>query len=171
MQLGARSGILGLGLSHVHNLQSYVDAALALRPAPATCKKLCQAYLERVDPLVRVFHRPSLVAFLLDGKSYLHYHDTDPILDVLRSAVFFIAIVSLTEEQCRSTFDTDRASLIAIYRFACENALDRVGLITTEDISVVQSLVLYLVRIAARIHSLNLAQHVLTDAQVRRAHL
>ncbi|MCJ1319516.1 hypothetical protein MMC15_004852 [Xylographa vitiligo] len=144
LKFGIGSGNLGLCLSHVHNLQSYVEAALALRPAPAICKKLYQAYLKRVDPLVRGFHRPLLVAFLLDGQTYLHYHDTDPVLDLLRSAVLLIAIVSLTEEQCRSTFDADRVGLIAFYRFACENALDRVGLITTKEISVLQSLVLYL---------------------------
>ena len=78
---------------------------------------------------------------------------------------------ALTEEQCRSTFDADRVGLIAIYRFACENALDRVGLITTEDISVLQYLVLYLVRITARIPSLYVAKHILIDASVRRAHI
>lgn len=147
LQHRAQGSILGLGFSHSQNPQSYIDAALALRPALAVCKKLYQAYLHGVDPIVRLFHCPSLMDFLLDGKSYLDYHDSDPILDVLRSAVFFVAIVSLTEEQCHSMFDADRTSLIATYRLACEVALDRAGLITTEDITVLQSLVLYLVSI------------------------
>ena len=139
--------MLGLGFrSHSQNPQSYIDAALALRPAPAVCKKLCEAYLHRVDPIVRVLHRPSLIEFLLGGKPYLGYHDTSPVLDVLRSAVFFVAVVSLTEEQCHSIFESDRASFITTYRLACEVALDRAGLITTEDITVLQSFVLYLVR-------------------------
>ena len=91
--------------------------------------------------------------FLLGGRSYLNYHDTDPILDVLRSAVFVVTIVSLTEEQCHSMFDADKTSLIATYRLACEVALDRAGLITTEDITVLQSFVLYIVCITPRIPS------------------
>lgn len=153
LQQRAQGSVLGLGFSHSQNPQSYIDAALALRPALAVCNKLCQVYLNRVDPVVRIFHRPSLMDFLLDGKSYLDYQDTDPVLDVLRSAVFFVAIVSLTEEQCHSMFDADQTSLIATYRLACEVALDRAGLITTEDITVLQSLVLYLVCITARISS------------------
>ncbi len=85
--------VLGLSLSgYSRNPPSYIDATLALRPSPTISKKLCQAYLERVDPIVRVLHRPSPTDFLLEGKSYFDYHDTDPILDVLRSAVFFIAM-------------------------------------------------------------------------------
>ena len=90
------------------------------------------------------------MGFLLDGKPYLDYHDTDPVLDVLRSAVFVVAAVSLTESQCHSIFDADRTSFIATYRLACEVSLDRAGLITTEDITVLQSFVLYLVRISSR---------------------
>ena len=135
---------LGFG-SHFQSPQSYIDAALALRPAPAVCKKLCQVYLDRVDPIIRIFHRPSLMGFLLEGKSYLDYHDNNPVLDVLKSSVFVVAIVSLTEEQCQSLFDADRTSFIATHRLACEAALDRAGLITTEDITVLQSFVLYLV--------------------------
>ena len=105
--------------------------------------------------------------FLLHGKSYLDYHDTDPVLDVLRSAVFVVAVVSLTEEQCQSMFDADRTSFIATYRLACEVALDRAGLITTEDITVLQSFVLYLVRITARNPSPCFGQPMLTHAQDR----
>ena len=109
--------------------------------------------------------------FLLHGKSYLDYHDTDPVLDVLRSAVFVIAVVSLTEEKCHFIFDTDRTSLIATHRLACEAALDRAGLITTEDITVLQSFVLYLVRITTRIPSPSFGKVMLTHAQDRRSFL
>lgn len=160
--------MLGLGFSsHSQNPQSYIDAALTLRPVPAVCKKLCQAYLQRVDPIIRVFHRPSLMDFLLGGGSYLNYHDTDPILDVLRSAVFVVAIVSLTEEQCHFMFDADKKSLIATYRLACEVALDRAGLITTEDITVLQSFVLYI--IAVRSHDRSRTAWTLFPIAVRLA--
>ena len=165
----APGSVLGLGSSsHSKNPQSYLDSALALRHNNTVFKKLCQAYLDRVDPLVRVFHRPSLMDFLLDGKSYLGYRDTDPVLDVLMSAVFFVAVVSLTEERCHALFDANKTSLIATYRFACELALDRVGLITTEDITVLQSFVLYLVRTDARIPAPSCRWYILIPAQDRR---
>ena len=138
--------ILGFGIGHHQSHQTYIDATFALRPPFAVCQKLCQAYIDRVHPLVKVLHRPTLVAFLLHGKTYLHYRDTDPVLDLLRAAVFFLAVVTLTDEQCRSSFDTDKSSLTSTHRLACELALDRVGLISTEDITVLQSFVLYLVR-------------------------
>ena len=163
LQQRAPGSVLALGFSsHSQNPQSYIDAALALRPGPAVCKKLCQVYLDRVDPIIRVFHRPSLMDFLLEGKPYLDYHDNNPVLDVLRSSVFVVAVVSLTEEQCHSLFDADKTSFIATHRLACEVALDRAGLITTEDITVLQSFVLYLVCITARI-----GKSMLTHAQDR----
>jgi hypothetical protein len=131
---------------HHQSQQTYIDAALALRPPSAVCQKLCQAYIDRVHPPVKVLHRPTLIGFLLRGKTYLNYNDTDPALDLLRAAVFFLTVVTLSDEQCISAFDTDKSSLIATHRLACELALDRVGLIATEDITVLQSFVLYLVR-------------------------
>lgn len=137
--------VLGFGIGHFQSQQTYLDAALALRPPHAVHQKLCQAYVDRVAPAVKVLHCPTLTGFLLYDKPYLGYHDTDPILDLLRAAVFFMAIVTLTDDQCRSEFNIDKPSLVDNHRLACEVALDRVGLITTEDVTVLQSFVLYLV--------------------------
>ena len=143
---------LGLGLGHSQSSQSYIEVALALRPSPATCRKLCEAFLTRVDALVRLFHRPSLLGFLLEDKQYLNYHAADPVLDALRSTVFFITVVSLNCEQCPSIFDTDKTALVSTYRAACEVAFERVGLVTTEDVTVLQSFVMYLVCILPSTH-------------------
>jgi hypothetical protein len=118
---------------------------LALHPDPVTCEKLVRAYLNRVDPMVKVFHCPSLVRCLLHGEPYLDYSATDIVLDVIKAAVFLITIVSLDGNQCRSLFISERPDLLNKYRLACEISFERVGLINTEDIAVLQAFVLYLV--------------------------
>lgn len=140
----SHSGLFGFGFGN-HSPQTYIDAALALRPSPAVSRKLCQAYMDRVHPLVKILHGPTLVSFLLDGRPYLDYRNTDPVLDLLRASVSFLAIATLSNEQCQSDYDTEKSSLLATYRFACELALDRAGLIYTKDITVLQSFLLYLV--------------------------
>lgn len=108
-------------------------------------KKICNLYLQRVDPIVKILHRPSLMDHFLHDRPYLHYNDSDPVVDLLKAAVLFITSATASEEQCRDVFTTPKTSLVAIHRMACEVFIDRVGLIDTEDVTVLQAFVLYLV--------------------------
>ena len=137
--------MLGFGVGQ-HQNQTYTNAPLASRPPFAVCQKLCQAYIDRVHPPVKALHLPTLLPFLRHGGTYLDYDEMDPVLDLLRAAVFFLTVVTLSEEQCKSDFDMEKSTLVSNYRLACEMAMDRVGLVATEDITILQSFVLYLVK-------------------------
>lgn len=43
------------------------------RPATVSEQQLCHIYIEQVDPIIKILHRPSLEAFMLNGKPYLGY--------------------------------------------------------------------------------------------------
>ncbi|CAM1508994.1 Fc.00g027330.m01.CDS01 [Cosmosporella sp. VM-42] len=107
--------------------------------------QLGQVYLQQVDPLIKILHRPSVAKLMLQGERYLKYPDEHASVEVLKSAVMYSAANSMTENQCRVLFRAPRSSLVVDCRKACEDALERCGLLTTGDITVLQAFVLYLV--------------------------
>jgi len=137
--------VVGSNTGHTGDIRSVGTGFLALRPEPAVCNRLCQVYLRQVDPIIKILHRPSLGRFLLDGNSYLGYEEGHFSVEALVSAVCYSAIGSMTEAQCQSMFHASKSNVGADYRVACERAVERAGLITTNDITVLQAFVLYLV--------------------------
>lgn len=51
----------------------------------------------------------------------------------------------MTENQCQTMFRADKSDIVTYYRVACERAFEQAGLITTNEITVLQAFVLYLV--------------------------
>jgi hypothetical protein len=118
---------------------------LGLTPIPSVSAQLCQIYLRQVDPVMKVIHRPSLSKLLLTGEGYLGRKPGHPSVEALSAAVHYAAISSMTEEQCVSVFHSQKSRLVFDYQTACEMALERAGLMKTNDLTVLQSFVLYLV--------------------------
>ena len=82
---------------------------------------------------------------MLDSESYLGYEEDHFSVEALRSAVCYSAICSMSEEQCQSVFHASKSIVAADYRVFSEGAIERAGLVTTNDITVLQAFVLYLV--------------------------
>ncbi|GKZ35684.1 hypothetical protein AbraIFM66950_006435 [Aspergillus brasiliensis] len=133
--------VLGLGAS---------NPSAALRPMsplqnPVVARQLCEVYLQQVDPVIKVLHRPSLNRWMVQGEPYLAYADGHPSVEALGAAVCYSAIGSMTDNQCSVLFHANKAELLAEARVACETAIGRAGLLTTRDITVLQAFILYLV--------------------------
>ena len=143
--------MLGLGQGTLRDPGVYLEAAMVSRPDPDTLARLWNVYITRVDPIVRLFHQPTLQEYLLHGKPYLKYDDNDPTLNLVRSSIFFISVATLQDSQCRALFGIEKQAALESYRNACELALEQVELIVTEDITVLQSFMLYLVSLLTRI--------------------
>ncbi|KAK3387320.1 hypothetical protein B0H63DRAFT_521378 [Podospora didyma] len=131
--------VLGLSEPSSHIFQQ------AARVHPTTAQKLCQVYLQQVDPIIKILHRPSLGNFMLHGGGYLGYQEGHPSTQVLSAAVSYAAAGSMTENQCQKNLHTGKSSIVADCRRACEAALERSGLLYTRDVTVLQAFVLYLV--------------------------
>lgn len=112
---------------------------------PKIREHLCTVYSRQVDPVFKVLHWPSVCSYLIYGKQYLNYQPGDSAAEALAAAVYYTATCSLTDMQCLSLFAENKAAVIPRYRAACEASLDRAGLTTTQDLTVLQAFVLYLV--------------------------
>lgn len=108
-------------------------------------RRLCQVYLDQVDPVIKILHRPSLSKFMEHGERYLDYPESS--VAALSAAVCYAAACSLSEMQCQAMFQNSKASVVALTQRACESALEQAEILITSDITVLQAFVLYLVRL------------------------
>ncbi|KPM46534.1 hypothetical protein AK830_g119 [Neonectria ditissima] len=118
-------------------------SALPLGRDKMVWRKLCQIYLKHVDPIIKLIHRPSLSKWMQGGQ-YLGYPDSHPSIAALRSSIAYSAAYSLTESQCQTMFNMTKPTVVADCRQACEAALGASGLLSTNDITVLQAFVMYL---------------------------
>ena len=134
-------GISVLGLSGPNNCSAVTRQSVGGQ----VVRELCQIYLDQVDPIIKILHRPSLAQWLLQGQGYLSYPEGHASLQALSSAVCYSAASSMTERQCQELFLTDKTCVVADCRRVCEAAIEKSGLLATRDITVLQAFVLYLV--------------------------
>ena len=131
---------MGLSLGHTPRPHS-----LSIRPSPAVTAALCDIYLNHVDRIIKVLHRPSLKRHLLEGTPYPALKSSRDAENALDTAVFYAAVASMTDRQCYELFHCSRKEVLPEYQSACEMALERADLMRTTDMTVLQAFVLYLV--------------------------
>lgn len=112
---------------------------------PVRRRILVDIFLRQVDPILKVLHRPSLCAYLLEGKPYLDYAPEHPVPAALASAVFYMASSSLAEDQCLALLAERKETVLARYNDETMTALARVDFLVTNHLTVLQAFVLSLV--------------------------
>ena len=75
-----------------------------------------RVYKERVDPLVKVLHIPSIEPTVLTAAS--HLANLSKGFEALLFAVYYGAATSMSAEDCLSKLGEERNVLLARYRFA-----------------------------------------------------
>lgn len=132
---GFSPGLLGSAQLH----------SLSLRPTPPVTAALCNVYLDQVDRIIKILHRPSLKGRLIDGTSYSSSRSSITAENALDAAVFYAAVASMTDRQCQSLFHCNKVTVLPEYQRACEMSLERADLTRTRDVTVLQAFILYLV--------------------------
>lgn len=107
--------------------------------------QLCRVYLQNVDPIIKILHRPTISGWMLEGDRYLGYPEEHTSVMALESAICYAAANTLTDNQCMAMFQMRKANIVSTHRKLCESAIERAGLLTTRDRIVLQAFVLYLV--------------------------
>ncbi|KAI2643489.1 fungal-specific transcription factor domain-containing protein [Xylaria nigripes] len=119
------------------------------RPSPAHAFFLWHIFLERVNPLTKVIHVPSLQPKLVEAT-------TDPSsipknIDALLFSIYALAITALNEKECQQQLGCAKEEAHHRFSTGCRIALMRTGVLTTYDLVVLQALVLYLFSLAGRV--------------------
>lgn len=136
--------------NNMSNMHGYIFAhssksvdMLALHPPAEHIPLYWEVFKERVDPLVKVLHIPTIEPTILESR-----HRLDQIhrgLEVLLFAVYYGAVTSLTNDQARQTFGEDKLELVMRYKFGCEQALARADFLQTDEMVVLQAFVTFLI--------------------------
>ena len=101
---------------------------------------LCAAFCQNVDRVCKVYHTPTLQAFLIEGKSYLGQDPSSPGNRAVKAAVCFAATNTLSSDQCQSLFDRSRHDQLCQFRKMAEIAFAQADLFTTTDLATLQAL-------------------------------
>ena len=114
-----------------------------LHPDPVQIFKIWQIYLDRVNPLLKVTHTPSLQGRIIEATSNIK--DIDPNLEALMFGIYSMSVLSVAVEDCSATFGSSREDLLMRYQFGCQQALLNCKLLQSSDRDCLTALFLYLV--------------------------
>lgn len=133
----ATPGASTFPLSH-----TWAHAVTPLHPPFALGKIYWQVFLERVDPLIKVVHRPSASRILRSGLD--NPVSLNESQGALLQVIYFASVSAMDEADIQSNLQMSKSTAISTYRMAAEQALARAGFVTTNDWTTLQALVLFI---------------------------
>ncbi|KAH9828067.1 Fungal specific transcription factor domain [Teratosphaeria destructans] len=116
---------------------------LHLHPMPNQIVDYWEVYKDRVDPLVKVLHIPTLEPTVLSASS--HLSNLSKGFEALLFTLYYAAVTAMSPLDCLNKFGEDKAVLLSRYRFAVEQALARANFLTTEEAVVLQAFTIFLI--------------------------
>lgn len=135
----------GPSVSHQGFLFSYSSIANCLRdfhPPPQQIATYWGIFKENVDPLIKVFHRPTTENLVAEAAQDLD-HISKP-MEVMMFTIYFAVITSMSEVECINCLGIERQSALERYRFGFEQAMARASFLSTQELVVLQSFTLFL---------------------------
>jgi hypothetical protein len=98
--------------------------------------------------LLRITHIPTVQGQIIEASARLEKIPKG--VEVLMFAIYLMAITSLEDIDVQKMFDETRTTMLAKYHSGLQQALVNAGFMRTNDITVLQAYMLYLVRDAVR---------------------
>jgi hypothetical protein len=114
-----------------------------LHPSPIHIFRLWQIFLDNVNPLVKIFHAPTVQQQILDASADLSHVPNNT--EALMFGVYSMSIASIDNEKCSAFFGKERERLLAQYHAGARKALTNAGLLASSDLVTLQAFALYLV--------------------------
>lgn len=114
-----------------------------LWPEASHVFRLWQVYLERVNPLTKIIHVPTLQPYLAEaiGRS----QNVPKSVEALLFSIFLMATISLRPEECQALLGQSREEAIQKYSKGARLTLLRMNFLKSHDLTTLQALVIYLV--------------------------
>jgi hypothetical protein len=109
-------------------------------PDPSRMFKLWQTYLDNINPLIKVFHTPTIQQLISHSSGDLE--DIPKNVEALLFAIYSISVESLSESECAAMMGESKNVVGQRFRAAAQHALINAGFLKTSDFMVLQALVL-----------------------------
>ncbi|KAH3905269.1 hypothetical protein HBH56_218900 [Parastagonospora nodorum] len=105
---------------------------------------LWQVFTQRIEPLVRIMYRWVVEDLRTRSTSMELQTSLTPAERALIMAVCYTSVNSLTNDECRSMLQLERATLLTECRFQCEDALVHTNMFCMTDLNVIRAVVFYI---------------------------
>ncbi|PYH95500.1 fungal-specific transcription factor [Aspergillus ellipticus CBS 707.79] len=114
-----------------------------LHPSAVGILSLWQHYLENVDPVLKIFHVPTVQKRLIGVVQ--RPMDLDSITECLLFAIYYGAVVSLPSGTCQDEYGEEKQTLLQRYRTGVERILALIIPMKLSDITILQAFMIYLI--------------------------
>jgi hypothetical protein len=114
-----------------------------LHPRPVQIFKLWQTYLDNINPMVKLFHTPTIQQVVLNASGNLD--DIPKNAEALIFSIYCIASASLDDAECEAIMGDPKALVMQRFRVGAQHALVNAGFLKTNDLMILQAYVLFLV--------------------------
>ncbi|KAF8860006.1 hypothetical protein BDZ45DRAFT_576965, partial [Acephala macrosclerotiorum] len=123
----------------------YSSSSLNLRdlhPLPSQLPFYLKMYAQKIDPVLKMFHIPSMERLVEEAQ--VNLDNLTRSKEALLFSIYFSVVISMSPLEVKSNFGFDRTEGIDRYRFGLEQALARAGFLDTSDPMTLQAFILYL---------------------------
>lgn len=114
-----------------------------LWPDPSHVFRLWQIYLDRVNPLTKIIHVPTLQPYVAEATAGCQ--NLPKNIEALLFSIYLMGAVALTQEECRLLLGYSREEALQRFSSGVRIALARIGFLKSYDLTTLQALVIYLV--------------------------
>ncbi|OBT65017.1 hypothetical protein VE03_05273 [Pseudogymnoascus sp. 23342-1-I1] len=114
----------------------------SLHPLPSQIPFFWDVFIENVDPLTKVLHVPTMAKAIKEAKENLDCLSKS--IEALLFAIYYSVVTSMSQDEVKSSFGTDKSVLIDRYRFGVEQALARADFLNTSELVIIQAFSLFL---------------------------
>ena len=123
----------------------YVMPGAMPEPDPTVAMELISLFFTYIEPMGKLFHVPTLQAFIYENQPYLGHESDARCNKLLRLSILFAGMTAITEEECVDKFNRPRDGMIQEYRTMVDIALYQADPLNSTDMATLQAFVLYVV--------------------------
>lgn len=131
--------------AYLFSFNSLASTLTMFHPPPVESNILWRIFVDQVDPVIRMLHKPTMQKSLAEAESNLA--GLNKPFEALIFSIYFASVTSMSEEDCRTHLQESKDSLLRRYRFAVQQSFARAEFLRTHSVVTLQALILYLVRL------------------------
>lgn len=113
-------------------------------PSPVQIFRLWQVFLERVNPITKLIHVPSLQPLVVEAAA--NHSNVANNAQALLFAIYLVASLTMTDSEARQMLDMSKEEALKKFTAGVKAALTKVNFLKNHDLMTLQALILYLVR-------------------------
>jgi hypothetical protein len=115
----------------------------SLHPQPVHIFRLWQTYLVNCNPLLKLFHAPTMQQTILEASSDLH--NVPRHIEALMFSIYLLAVSSLSNQECEGIFNESRNDLLMRFSHGTQQALINARFLKSLNLSTLHAFCIYLV--------------------------